>query len=138
MLDVKRLFGKKEEIQTERTVMPEVVGHHEIITSQGMKVPVVRYGNDEVSVMGREILIGRDPSANIVFKQNAPGVSSRHCTVSYDEKTGDFILKDLKSTYGTFLKDGKRIRSGSRVRLLPGDTFCVGDKAHVLQVDVEG
>ena len=53
----------------------------------------------------KKITIGRNPANDIII--NNPNVSSNHAVIVVDD-SGDFILRDLNSTNGTFL-NGKRI-----------------------------
>lgn len=96
----------------------------------------VQHGGERVSLKGRQILIGRDASANIRYKEGTPGVSGRHCTLAYDEATGDFLLTDLKSSYGTFLTNGQKIQPGQIYRLKAGDSFYLGEKTNELRVEL--
>ncbi|MCR5232890.1 MAG: trypsin-like peptidase domain-containing protein [Lachnospiraceae bacterium] len=96
----------------------------------------VQHGGERVSLKGRQILIGRDASANIRYKEGTPGVSGRHCTLAYDEATGDFMLTDLKSSYGTFLTNGQKIQPGQIYRLKAGDSFYLGEKTNELRVEL--
>ncbi len=83
------------------------------------------------------IMIGRDPTAcQIVFAKDTTGVSGKHCTVYFDAANGSFTLTDIGSTYGTFLSNGLKLTPHSPVNLRPGDTFCVGDQANILKVEV--
>ncbi len=105
------------------------------------KTPLVRslsvqHNGERVTLKGRQILIGRDASANIRFKEGTPGVSSRHCNVSYDEATGDFLVTDLKSSYGTFLANGEKLEAGQVYKLKAGDTFYLGEKQNELRVEL--
>ncbi|MCM1160530.1 MAG: FHA domain-containing protein [Roseburia sp.] len=85
----------------------------------------------------RQILIGRDvANCTVVFQKGTPGVSSKHCSLSYDKSTGEFILTDLKSTYGTFLMNGQKLTAGMSCRLKPGDQFYMGSNANLLRVEV--
>lgn len=77
-------------------------------TNSSVKKAVIRsvsaqHGGKTFPVGKAPLLIGRD-AANcvIVFKEGTPGVSGRHCTISYNSDTGEFTLTDLNSTYGTF------------------------------------
>lgn len=83
------------------------------------------------------VLIGRD-SANckIVFREGTPGISGRHCTISFNESTGEFLLTDLRSTYGTFLMNGQRLEPNVPYHLKSGESFYVGGKENVLRVEV--
>lgn len=84
------------------------------------------------------IMVGRNLSdCTIVYKEGTPGVSGRHCSVSYDSVTGAFTLTDLNSSYGTFLSNGMKLTANSPVSLSPGSSFYVGDKANILKVEME-
>ena len=83
------------------------------------------------------LTIGRSSSCAIVFAKDTPGVSGVHCSVSFEPSTGDFILTDLKSTYGTYLINGHKLTPNSGYRLRSGDSFYVGDPGNVLRVELE-
>jgi hypothetical protein len=83
------------------------------------------------------ILIGRDPvNCKIVYSGDTAGVSSRHCTISFDEASGEFLLTDLRSTYGTFLMNGQKLEANVPYHLRAGESFYVGERANVLKVEV--
>ena len=83
------------------------------------------------------ILIGRDPgSCKLVYAEGTAGVSGQHCSVSYDAATGEFILTDLRSTYGTFLASGQKLDANVPYRLKPGNGFYVGDRANAIRVEL--
>ena len=73
-----------------------------------------------------------------IYQEGTPGISLRHCTLSYNFEAKEFILTDLKSTYGTFLMNGQKLALGGSARLKPGDSFYLGDNANVLRVELEG
>ena len=50
--------------------------------------------------------------------------------------TNDFIITDLRSTYGTILMNGTKLAPNAPYRLHSGDSFCVGDKANVVKVEL--
>lgn len=86
---------------------------------------------------GRQILLGRDMSnCTVIFREGTPGVSNRHCSVAFDENTGEFIVTDLKSSYGTFLADGQRMKQGVAYRLKSGDQFYLGSNENLIQVEL--
>lgn len=89
-------------------------------------------------VVGSEpVLIGRDPnSCKVVYAEGTSGVSGRHCSVSYDAATGEFIVTDLRSTYGTFLANGQKLDANVPHRVAPGSEFYVGDKANGIRVEL--
>lgn len=87
---------------------------------------------------GEQILIGRDvASCTIVFREGTPGISSRHCSVSYDKSSGDFILTDLNSTYGTFLANGQKLTPGMPYHLKAKERFYLGGDANSMLLDYE-
>jgi pSer/pThr/pTyr-binding forkhead associated (FHA) protein len=82
-------------------------------------------------------MIGRDTiNCAIVFREGTAGVSGRHCSVSWNEQADEFILTDLRSTYGTFLMNGQRLQPNIPYHLKPGESFYVGENINVLRVEV--
>lgn len=91
-----------------------------------------------VDVSGRTIVIGRNGSdCALVYQDDTPGVSSRHCSLSWDSSSGDFVLIDLGSTYGTFLQNGQKLKSGVGYRLRAGDSFYLGENTNMLILELE-
>ena len=104
---------------------------------------VVTPGRELLSQVGdlgggqQGVLVGRDGSVcGIVFKEGTPGVSAWHCSVVWDGRTGEFLLTDLKSTYGTFLATGQKLTPGVACRLKAGDTFYLGEQSNALRVEL--
>ena len=46
------------------------------------------------------------------------------------------MLKDLGSTYGTFINDGLKIDKDTEVELSDGDTFCLGSEKTKFSVSI--
>ena len=77
------------------------------------------------------IKIGRQGGdCHMVFPNGTPGVSREHCEFRCSENT--VTVKDLNSSYGTFLSNGKRLRAGEEVRIAPDDYVLVGSEKVVL------
>ncbi len=73
------------------------------------------------------LLIGRNPvSCQIVLPADEPCVSRIHCQVRYNHQTDTLLLKDMGSSYGTFLKGGIRLQPEQVAVLEPGQEFYVG------------
>lgn len=90
-----------------------------------------------VVIKDTPILVGRDPaSCKVVYAEGTSGVSGQHCSVAYDAARGEFIVTDLRSTYGTFLMNGRKLDANAPCRLKPGDGFYVGDKANAIRVEL--
>lgn len=111
-------------------------------TPQPTRIPVVR------TISGTplraslpphgQLLIGRNPSdCNLVFPNNTPGVSGRHCSLSWDSPSASFVLTDLQSTYGTYLENGQKLAPGVSCHLRPGERFYLGEKKNMLSVGLE-
>lgn len=79
-----------------------------------------------------EVVLGRECSCNIIFRPNMPEVSRRHCKISYDKHQDIFMLTDLNSTYGTFLRNGEKIPAGETIVLHDGDEFSIGEEQRFL------
>lgn len=86
---------------------------------------------------GSQVLIGRDPAnCKVVFREGTEGISGRHCSVSYDAAKDEFILTDLRSTYGTFLMNGQKLNPNVPYRLKAGDGFYAGTKENSFRVEL--
>ncbi|MCM1212100.1 MAG: FHA domain-containing protein [Blautia sp.] len=114
---------------------PECGVKSEAVLSAGIKpgIPAVcpmsgQQGGRWVLFEDGQICFGRDLArCQILYHDSAPGVSRFHCTLIWDEGRRKFILSDMNSTYGTFLKSGKRLTPGKLYYLKPGESFYLGD-----------
>lgn len=83
------------------------------------------------------VLIGRDAAnCTIAYREGTPGVSGRHCTVAWNPDTEEFLITDLRSTYGTFLVNGQKLEPNVPYRCRAGESFYVGEATNVLRVEV--
>ena len=97
-----------------------------------------KYAGQRFDLLTGQVVLGRDPATcNIVFDRDTPGISGRHCQVSYDRNEDCFVITDLGSTYGTFLGSGKKLTANTAERLYAGDTFCLADNANRFAVTKE-
>lgn len=78
-------------------------------------------------IVGTEMLLGRDVSAWIRFPDNEPGVSRAHCTLIRNS-SGQLMLLDCGSTYGTFVSGVGKLSPQQPVTLQRGTTFYLGSK----------
>lgn len=107
------------------------------------KVPVLRslaqqHNGVRIPIQGRQILIGTSQGeCQVVFRAGTPGVSRRHCSISFDAATGDFILTDLGSSFGTFLENRQKLAQGVSTRLRPGDRFYLGSPENLMSTGLE-
>lgn len=83
------------------------------------------------------VRIGRDPSRNdLVFPANTQGVSGVHCVLMVDNNT--VWLKDLGSTYGTYISGGRRLAANEAIQLRVGDKFWLGSENEVFVIAPKG
>ena len=90
-----------------------------------------------LQVTAQPMLLGRGPDCAVIYQNGTPGVSSRHCSLSYDEQNGCFLLTDLQSTYGTYLQNGQRLAPNVAYRLQPGDRCYLGEPQNTLLLSRE-
>ena len=80
--------------------------------------------------------IGRSPQCEISFPENTPGVSGTHCEVSLE---GDrVVLRDLNSTYGTYLDANDRLEAHRGYDLHMGDIFTLTQSGQSFRLEKLG
>lgn len=56
----------------------------------------VQHGGMVVQLHHQPVQVGRDSATcRLVFRDNTPGVSSRHCQIFFDEQAQAFVVTDL-------------------------------------------
>lgn len=87
----------------------------------------------------QQIRIGRDPNRNdIIYPANTQGVSGVHCVLIYNPVEGMLYLKDLGSTFGTFVNKTTRLSPSQPIPLKVGDQFWVGSENECFMVTRKG
>lgn len=93
------------------------------------------YKGKELSVKNN-MLFGRDSNkCDVVFPIDTEGVSGHHCLVTYNK--GKVMIRDMNSTYGTFVNNGLKIDSEIDVEICPGDVFYLGSENEKFIVKVK-
>jgi S1-C subfamily serine protease len=88
--------------------------------------------NFEIS--GR-VIIGRDGSkCKIAFPVDTAGISGIHCEVYLEGSTA--YLRDLGSSYGTFLSNGTKLPEKSPQRLNNGDRFYLANEENTFEFTI--
>ncbi|HAG68804.1 MAG TPA: hypothetical protein DCL38_02390 [Lachnospiraceae bacterium] len=78
------------------------------------------------------LLIGRNrQSCNVLFPDDAVGVSRAHCKI--ESGGGNATITDMGSSYGTFL-NGKKLSAHVPYAIKNGDVFYLGDKSNSFMV----
>ena len=91
----------------------------------------------KIAIGKEEVFLGRTKDCKILYKDGTPGVSGRHCSIAWDANKNMFVLKDLESTYGTFLESGMKLEPNKPYMLRPGETFYLGEKDNSVRLEVE-
>lgn len=87
--------------------------------------------------IGSSVRIGRDKSRNdFVYPENTQGISSAHCVLFTEN--GKLYLRDLGSTYGTFLGNGQRLAANQAVELKIGDRFYLASETETFVITPKG
>ena len=96
-----------------------------------------QHNNVSVPINQTPIMIGRDPAVcKIVFKEETPGVSGKHCQIYFDAAKNCFILTDMGSSYGTFLMNGQKLTPNTPTRLNAKEHFYLASKDNTFIVDM--
>lgn len=83
--------------------------------------------------IGGPVKIGRDGTrCKIAFPVDTKGVSAVHCEVEASED--GIVVRDLGSTYGTFLLDGTKLEKGQSRKLHSGDAFYLAGEDNWFEV----
>ena len=88
-----------------------------------------------MSLENRQVVAGR-LGCDVVFKDGTPGVSNRHCNIYWDNNSGDFVVTDLQSRFGTYMQNGQRLAPNVATHLKPGESFYLGDASNMMRVDL--
>lgn len=94
------------------------------------------FAGKRFSISG-QIRMGRDNKANdFAFPADTKGISSQHCVLIYTDSK--LYLKDVGSTYGTYLGNGQRLAAGQAVELRIGDRFYLGSTNETFMITGKG
>ena len=77
-----------------------------------------------IFLLATTLRFGRGAQNDVVFSGNTPGISGSHCQLSFEH--GRVVLRDMQSTYGTFL-GGRRLEPQVSYNLQNGDTFTLAE-----------
>lgn len=85
------------------------------------------------SIPPQGLIIGKD-SAVCNVAVSLPNVSRSHCKLTYNPSSRTFVLQDLGSTNGTFLRNGTRLNRSTPYALNDGDEFYIAGRTLIFRV----
>jgi hypothetical protein len=83
---------------------------------------------------GNGAMIGRDAISCQIVLHKSRGISRLHCFISYNPKSGMYILSDRNSKYGTFTGRGMRVTARKSIALKKGERFYLASKDAMFEV----
>ena len=82
----------------------------------------------------RTMKFGRDPSCDVAFSPNTPGISAMHCELV--QERGEVALRDLQSSYGTYMGQSHvRLEPNVNYHLCEGDEFMLAEGGQVFRLE---
>lgn len=82
---------------------------------------------------GEEIIVGRDPAvSHVIFPSEK--ISRKHCSIAFDELTGQFRVTDYSSN-GTYIQGTRRIMRNQTQFVPRGTMIALGDKVNCIRVE---
>ncbi len=94
-----------------------------------------QFAGREFSLAYGKIILGRNPEiCKVLFDGKTPGVSGKHCEVLYRPAKGSFLVTDLGSTYGTFIRGGEKLIPDQPAELRSGEEFFLGTADQTFEV----
>lgn len=70
---------------------------------------------------------GTNPACSVIIPKGTPGVSGKHCSLVVED--GKVTIKDLNSTYGTYVNNtNTKLTMNASYPLKRGDTFYLGSE----------
>lgn len=87
-------------------------------------------GKTYMLTAGTPLIFGRrTEKCNVLFKNETKGISSLHCEIKW--YNGKVLIKDLGSTYGTWLNEGTRLEPNKYYELPDQGVFYLGSKENM-------
>lgn len=100
----------------------------ERISGAGKGTRVRSYGNEPLT-------IGRGEDMVFCIRGRADGISRRHCSIQ--RTPHGWTLRDMGSTYGTFVGRGQKLSPGAEHKLRSGEVFYLAGKEHAFRIIME-
>ena len=116
--------------------LPPVQPVRPVATAQWQIRAIGGQMDGKVYMLTNTLRFGRASRCDVAFPQNAPGISGEHCEVSVEG--GRAVLRDLGSSYGTFLNKTTKLEARISYSLQMGDTFTLADGGQTFRLEKAG
>lgn len=90
----------------------------------------------KVYMLSNALRFGRSSKCDVSFPQNAPGISGEHCELMVEN--GRVVLRDLGSSYGTYLNTNTKLEPRITYSLKLGDTFTLAEGGQTFRLESAG
>lgn len=84
---------------------------------------------------GETLVFGRDPDCSVFLSGNVAGISRKHCSIQKTQQ--GWTIRDLNSSYGTYVSGSGKLAPGIDRRLHSKEVFYLGGKGCAFRVDIE-
>lgn len=81
------------------------------------------------------LMIGRDPACGLRIAGNAAGISRQHCSLQRTRK--GWAIRDLNSSYGTYINGNEKLAPGIDRILRSGEVFWLGGQGCAFRVELK-
>lgn len=81
----------------------------------------------------RTMKFGRDPGCDVAFGPNTPGISGLHCELV--QERGGIALRDLQSSYGTYMGNHVHLEPNVNYHLQEGDEFMLAEGGQIFRLE---
>ena len=114
--------------------IPPMIPLKELAKESWSIIGVAGPHKDMIFSCDRRLVLGRSAKAcNIVFAEDTPGISKVHCEILPTEE--GLLIRDLDSTYGSFLEKGRRIGREEPILLKREDAFFLANTDVMFRVN---
>lgn len=90
----------------------------------------------KVYMLSTALRFGRSSRCDVAFPQNTPGISGEHCELVVEN--GSVLLRDLGSSYGTYLNTNTKLEPRITYSLKIGDIFALADGGQSFRLEKAG
>lgn len=87
----------------------------------------------QIFQIGTVLRFGRGGGSDVMFPQETRGISNSHCELSLEN--GRIVLRDVGSSYGTYMGQGVKLVPQVVYYLQTGDEFYLADRTQLFRVE---